>query len=173
MNMGKSKGKSKNVEKSNSVDQIRGGQKRVGQKRLDQKLAAVKGLLAAQPELFRRQGVVVGTWRTVEDRQLGPYYALRYRAGLRQRAVYLGKSEQLAANVQQLLNQLQKSVRQQRRVGQLRQTVRKSLRHHKVEWGKHLESELGLMLKGYEVRVLKVLEKSLGRVSLNRCRVTL
>ncbi|MHB1038659.1 MAG: hypothetical protein ACYC0Y_28885, partial [Pirellulales bacterium] len=52
--------------------------------------------------IFARQGFVVATWRTRGGARFGPYYQLAYREAGRQRAIYLGRSAELADQVRAL-----------------------------------------------------------------------
>jgi uncharacterized protein DUF1678 len=58
-------------------------------------------------QLFTRVGSAVATYRTRGTTRFGPYYQLIYRQDRRQRSLYLGRSEQLATQVRELLRQLQ------------------------------------------------------------------
>ena len=58
-------------------------------------------------QLFARVGSVVATYRTRGTARFGPYYRLIYRQDRRQRSLYIGRSEQLAAQVRELLHKLQ------------------------------------------------------------------
>ena len=59
-------------------------------------------------DIFSRVGSVVATYRTRGNTRFGPYYRLIYRVDRRQRSLYLGRDEDLADQVRQLLNELQK-----------------------------------------------------------------
>jgi hypothetical protein len=118
---------------------------------VDQKLHAVWALLAAQPEIFSRQGTVRVSWRSHQGRQLGPYFRLVYRERDRQRALYLGSCAELAAQVRDALQVLQAPRRRQRAWQVLWKKGCAALRQHKQEWDAELR-KLGLYLKGYEIR---------------------
>jgi len=122
---------------------------------VDQKLAEATALLTRSPALFRRQGAVVATWRRVAGRAHGPYYSLRYRDQRRQRSHYLGRCELLAAAVRNRLARLQRPRRTALRFAKLRAAVQASLRRQKQALRAQLERELGLTLKGFEVRKLR------------------
>ena len=122
---------------------------------VDQKSAArferVRAELAAQPAVFAAQGAVVATWREYRGRRLGPYFQVAYRRGGRQRSIYLGRCEELARRVRELLARLQRPRRQRRTFARLKAQVRSSLRRWKV----HLKKQLaawGIRLKGFEFR---------------------
>ena len=118
---------------------------------VDQNRHAVWALLAAHPETFRRQGTVLVSWRRHQGRKLGPYFRLAYRLEGRQRALYLGSSAELAAQVREAL-QVLRAPRQQHRAWQGQwKKERAALRRHKRWWDAELR-KLGLYLKGYEVR---------------------
>lgn len=97
----------------------------------DQKLAAVRQLLADRPELFVRQGRVVTTWRAAAGRRHGPYYALHYDDAHRQRSLYLGRSPILADEVRRLLETRRRPYRQRVAIQRARAAVKTSLRQHK------------------------------------------
>ena len=118
---------------------------------VDQKPHAVWALLAAHPEVFRRQGTILVTWRHHQGRRLGPYYRLAYREGNEQRACYLGSSPQLAGQVRHALQALQEPRRRQRTWRVQWAKSRAALRRQKLQWAAELH-KLGLSLKGYEIR---------------------
>lgn len=118
---------------------------------VDQKRHAVWALLAAHPEIFRRQGTVIVSWRSHQGRKLGPYFRLAYRQGGRQCALYLGSSAELAAQVRDALQVLQ-APRQRQQAWQVQwKKGRAALRRQKHLWDTELR-KLGLYLKGYEIR---------------------
>ena len=112
----------------------------------------VKALLQRLPELFRRQGAVVATSRRAGGRVLGPYYSLRYREQGRQRSLYLGRCFELASVVRRMLARLQRPRRTAQRFAKLRAAVKDSLRQCKQKLRTQVETELGLTLKGFELR---------------------
>jgi hypothetical protein len=121
----------------------------------DQKTLArfnrVESHLLQHPALFATQGSVAATYRTYRGRRLGPYFQLVYRQDGRKRSIYLGRSQELADRVRQLLDQLQTPHRQRRLSKRLTAQVRSSLRL----WKDRLRNVLvlwGITLKGFEFR---------------------
>jgi hypothetical protein len=118
---------------------------------IDQKLKRVERLISDNRKLFSRQASVVATWRTVGERRLGPYYSLRYRNGRRQRSVYLGESAELAVEVRGLIAAAKRARREQLALRRMRSAVKASLRDHMNDV-RHQLAQIGLTLKGFEVR---------------------
>ncbi|MEM9659553.1 MAG: hypothetical protein AAF961_14430, partial [Planctomycetota bacterium] len=122
------------------------------------RLIALQNLLNSAPAIFRRQGAVVATWRTVvsrrtgEARKLGPYYSLRYRDGGRQQAFYLGRSSAFADAAKKVLAMLQAPRRQSLKIARLRRAIKESLRRSKAELDRQLREQFGARLKGWEIR---------------------
>jgi hypothetical protein len=108
-------------------------------------------LLAAQPELFLRQGCVIATWRRRNGKMFGPYYRLSYRTGGRQCAIYLGRAGTLVEQVQATLATLQQPRAERREFERLERQIRASLRIEKLSVRKLLYP-YGLRLKGSEIR---------------------
>lgn len=108
-------------------------------------------LIAAQPRLFARQGVVVANWRTRRGRRVGPYYELSYREARRQRSIYLGRPGPLVDQVRQALAAVQGPWREREALRRARRSVSAALRVQKAELAARLQ-RIGLRLKGYEVR---------------------
>lgn len=118
---------------------------------VDQKLARVIALIRSRPALFARQGCVVTTWRTYQQRKLGPYYRLAFREGGRQRSIYLGTSKETSLRVEALLVDVQKPTKVKAVLRRTRASLRASLRQQKKELDGLLRDQ-GLLLKGFEVR---------------------
>jgi hypothetical protein len=134
-------------------------------------------IIAARPEVFRRQGAVVASWRRRGDKVYGPYYRLSWREDGRQRSVYLGREVELPENgshpekgphpnplpkgpkgegttvedIRRALAGLQRPLRERRAADRLRRMVVKSLRIQKIRLNFQLRP-LGLRLRGFEVR---------------------
>lgn len=119
--------------------------------RVDQKRAAVLGLLERLAGVLAGQGSVQPSWRSHKGRRLGPFYRLAYRAGGRACSVYLGADGGLADLVRRRLEELQAPGRRRRAAARLRAAAAAALRRHKEELAAHLGA-LGLRLKGNEVR---------------------
>ncbi|MEM9657086.1 MAG: hypothetical protein AAF961_01885 [Planctomycetota bacterium] len=121
-------------------------------------MVALQNLLNSRPAIFRRQGAIVATWRTVvsqrtgETRKLGPYYCLRYREGGRQQSFYLGRSGAFADAAKKVLAMLQAPRRQALKIARLRKTIKASLKRHQAEFDRHLREQFGARLKGWEIR---------------------
>jgi tRNA/tmRNA/rRNA uracil-C5-methylase (TrmA/RlmC/RlmD family) len=107
--------------------------------------------LAARPDLFGRQGVVVATWRSYRGRRLGPYYRVEFRHGDKHQSIYLGACAGFAEEVRQWLRDLKRPIRQERAYRRERAKLRAVLRRQKHRLDVELE-KIGLYLKGYEVR---------------------
>ena len=105
-------------------------------------------------QLFARVGSVVATYRTRGNDRFGPYYRLIYRQDQRQRSRYLGRSEELAKQVRELLRQLQKP-RDDRLAIQRSHRLRKAtLLRLKREWQQVIRA-YGLQPHGWTVRGLR------------------
>ncbi len=118
---------------------------------------AIRAFILAYREEFRRQGSVVAGWRTYRGRRLGPFFTLRYRKGGRQAALYLGRSGSLAAQVRELLAEVQRPRLLRRCIQQARAEVRRCKR----AWQEDLAA-VGLSLKGCEVRGWRGLSPTSG-----------
>ena len=121
----------------------------------DQKTLArfhrAQSYLLAHPQLFAAQGSVAATWRSYCGRRLGPYFQLIYRRHGRKRAIYLGRSLQIADRVREILDRLQAPHHRRRLLKRLTARARSSLRL----WKDRLRSALspwGITLKGFEFR---------------------
>lgn len=120
------------MEKSNSVAQ---------------KLELVRSLIDSRPELFRRQGAVVATFRNYRGTTLGPYFKLNYREHGRQRSIYLGRAQRLADAVRALLDERQSPEILRRQLRRLRRSGRARLRAHCRVWNRELQQ--GLEVRGW------------------------
>jgi hypothetical protein len=119
---------------------------------VDQAPHRALALLAAQPQLFFRQGSVVGSYRSDGmGGRWGPYYRLTYRVDGRQTSIYLGREGPLVAAVRERLAFYQGPRRQETWHRRVEKATRVSLRQCKQELRLHL-SLRGLTLKGFEVR---------------------
>ncbi len=115
------------------------------------RLQKVQLFFEANPQIFARQGTVAATWRTYKGKRLGPYYQLTYRHQDRQHWLYLGRSEQLANQVRELLNHLHRP-RDERRINRrLLSQARVSLRLAKAQL-KQACADRSITLKGWEFR---------------------
>ena len=108
-------------------------------------------LLDARPDVFRRQGYVVATYRRRNGKTFGPYYVLNYRENGRQLSVYLGRPGSLVDEVRQKLHDLQSSLAQYRQITHLQRHARVALRAEKAKLDTLLRP-YGLRMKGFEVR---------------------
>jgi hypothetical protein len=110
-----------------------------------------RSYLLAHPALFAAQGTVAATWRAYRGRRLGPYFQVSWRESGRQRWLYLGRCQELAGRIRDLLARLQRRRRHRRLVDRLEGQVRSSLRR----WKRQLKQRLaawGIQLKGFEFR---------------------
>jgi hypothetical protein len=114
------------------------------------KLEKIKSQLLAASELLADHGCVIATWRNYGNMRMGPYYRVRYYDNGARRSIYLGRSEELAQVVRNLLIKLQYA----RSTRRLRTKIRKSLRLEKLRLQNYLKS-YGYYLKGFEFRKLK------------------
>jgi hypothetical protein len=128
---------------------------------VDQKRKTVRQHMTDHESLLRQQGTVVESWRWHKGRRLGPYYRLTYRLEGRQRSVYLGSDPQFAQEVREALQELQSSLRQQRRFQQQRKALRRELARRRAVWNHELLG-IGLYLKGSEIRGWRVRPQSAG-----------
>jgi len=111
----------------------------------------VRSQVLAHPALFATQGSVVAGWRAYGGRRLGPYFRVSYRDRGRQRSMYLGRCQELARRVRELLAGLQRRHRQRRLFARLEAQVRASLRRAKLRLRQAL-AVWGIHLKGFEFR---------------------
>ncbi|MHB9050100.1 MAG: hypothetical protein ACYC35_29650, partial [Pirellulales bacterium] len=120
-----------------------------------QRFDVVRTHILARREIFARQGSVVATWRTRGGARFGPYYQLVYREAGRQRAIYLGRSAELADQVRALLAELQQPLRYGRLLDRLAAEARAGLRQANAELNRVLGT-FGFYLKGrHEFRRLR------------------
>ena len=115
------------------------------------RLQRVSQFIQENRKIFARQGTVAATWRTYKGRRLGPYYQLAYRDQDRQHWIYLGRSEELAQQVRDLLENLHRPRNQKRLYRRLEAQARHSLQLAKAQL-KEVCREWGITLKGYEFR---------------------
>jgi uncharacterized protein DUF1678 len=115
------------------------------------RFARVRLFIQDHLEIFARQGAVAPTWRTYNGKRLGPYYQLAYRDRGRQHWLYLGRSEQLARQVRELLANLHRPRDQHRIYSRLQAQARSSLRQATAHL-KEVCEKWGITLKGYEFR---------------------
>ncbi|MHB9047466.1 MAG: hypothetical protein ACYC35_16120 [Pirellulales bacterium] len=115
----------------------------------------IRAQILARRAIFARQGFVVATWRTRGGARFGPYYQLAYREAGRQRAIYLGRSAELADQVRALLAELQQPLRYGRLLDRLAAEARAGLRRANAELNRVLGT-FGFYLKGrHEFRRLR------------------
>ncbi|MHB9049811.1 MAG: hypothetical protein ACYC35_28155 [Pirellulales bacterium] len=115
----------------------------------------IRAQILARRVIFARQGSVVATWRTRGGARFGPYYQLAYREAGRQRAIYLGRSAELADQVRALLAELQQPLRYDRLLDRLAAESRAGLRRANAELNRVLGT-FGFYLKGrHEFRRLR------------------
>jgi hypothetical protein len=129
------------LEKSTAVDQVRDARRR----------QAILARIQGQEAVLRSHGTVVASWRSCGGQRLGPYYRLAYCEEGRRRSIYLGRSEELAAQVRALLAHFQAAEIQRRDWRRLRRTSKVALRQQRLAWAQKL-AEYGFCVKGYEVR---------------------
>jgi len=115
------------------------------------RLERIESFLRRHQALFATQGTVVATWRVYRNRRLGPYFQIVYRHSRRQRALYIGRSKELADRVRRLLHQFQRSHRTRRLYKRLQTQARASLRRAKAQLRRMLALR-GIALKGFEFR---------------------
>ena len=106
--------------------------------------------------VFARVGSVVATYRTRGNRRFGPYYRLIYRQHRRQHSLYLGPSEQRAAQVRQLLAELQRPRDDRLAIRRSHRLRKATLLQLKREW-QHVARVYGLRPHGWNVRGLRAL----------------
>lgn len=94
---------------------------------------------------------MVATWRVYRNRRLGPYFQVVYHLDRRQRALYIGRSPELADRVRRLLDQFQRNHRERRLLKRLETHARASLRRAKTQL-KELLALRGIRMKGFEFR---------------------
>jgi hypothetical protein len=121
----------------------------VGQKKLARFEKTINFILD-NSLIFSATGVITCNWRYYCNRRIGPYFRLVFRQQNRQKSIYLGRSEELAQVVRNLLINLQYA----RCIRRLRAKIRKSLRLEKTRLQNYLKS-YGYYLKGFEFRKLK------------------
>lgn len=122
---------------------------------VDQKTAArlgrIESYLLEHPALFATQGSLQATWRVYRGRRLGPYFQIVYRQAGRQKAIYVGRSQELVERVRRLLDRLQGLHRARRVSKRLQAQVRASLRRTKEQLSEML-AVWGVERKGFEFR---------------------
>ena len=111
----------------------------------------VRSYVLAHPALFASQGSVAATWRTYRGRRLGPYFQVSWRESGRQRWLYLGRSQELADRVGELLARRQHGHRQRRLFARLKRQARSAYRRWKV-FLRQLLAGWGIQMKGFEFR---------------------
>ncbi len=126
--------------------------------------------IRSHADVFARCGSVVASYRSRNGRRCGPYYRLAYRAEGRQRSLYLGASEELAAQVRSLLTELQARRDYYRMVARSERRRRENLLHLKRQWQQAALAR-GLYARGWELRGWR--PPSLPRLSLPRVSLTL
>src|SRR5512140_1978910 len=114
---------------------------------MTQPFDVIRAQILNRRAIFARQGFVVATWRTRGGVRFGPYYQLAYREAGRQRAIYLGRSAELADQVRTLLAELQQPLRDDRLLDRLAAEARASLRRANAELNRVLGT-FGFYLKG-------------------------
>jgi hypothetical protein len=100
--------------------------------------------------IFSATGVIAWSWRYYRSKRIGPYFRLVFRQQNRQKSIYLGRSEEFAQFVRDLLINLQYA----RSTRRLRTKIRKSLRMEKTRLQNYSKSN-GYYMKGFEFRKLK------------------
>lgn len=115
------------------------------------RLDEIREIIRQRCTTMARQGTVVSTWRTYQGHLLGPYYRLAWREDGRQRSAYLGRSPELARAVQQVLDNLQRPLRHERRTEEAIRRAWTALRAQRIIWAREL-AVYGLYLHGWDVR---------------------
>jgi hypothetical protein len=118
---------------------------------LTQKLAIVREFIEANKNLFVRHGTVIQDWRWHEGKKLGPYYILRFSVDKKPQSIYLGKSQELAEAVRQLLQKLRYHRKFWKTFDQLKREIRKGAIEARRAMREQVTSH-GLDLKGHEIR---------------------
>lgn len=110
--------------------------------------ARIKSQILAQQDFFTQRGYVEKFWRKTGGHQVGPYYRVAFRQGKVRKSIYLGRSAELAQQVETLLAELQSCSRERRDIELLRKQIRASLRKEKKKLEEMLRP-LGYYMKGY------------------------
>jgi hypothetical protein len=117
--------------------------------------------MLAKAHLMAREATVVATWRWWRGLKFGPYWRVAYRDRGRQKSIYLGRSDVLAARVLRLLDDLRRPERERKAWSQLQAQARAELRHQKALWERELRVR-GLYSRGYAVRGMRRLLRQHG-----------
>ena len=107
--------------------------------------------ILALKDVFARAGSVVASWRRRGERRFGPYYRVIYRVDGRQRAIYLGRSAEMAEKVRSLLAELKAPRLEARRVDDMLRAIKAAWRQARAEINEALRPA-GMYFKGYELR---------------------
>ena len=115
------------------------------------RLERIESFLRRHQALFATRGAVVATWRVYRNRRLGPYFQIVYRQAGRQRALYIGRSKDLADRLRRFLDRFQGAHRERRLLKRFQTQARASLRRAKAQL-KELLALRGIQMKGFEFR---------------------
>ena len=126
--------------------------------------------IRSHADTFARCGSVVASYRSKNGRRCGPYYRLAYRSDGRQLSLYLGASEQLAAQVRSLLAELQARRDYFRQVARSERQRREHLLRLKRQWQQAALAH-GLYARGWELRGWR--PPSLPRLNLPRASLSI
>jgi hypothetical protein len=136
-----------NVEKSKFDEQ-----------KIDVKFAEIEAQVLAMQKVFAIRGSVRVSWRKYRGRTHGPYYELIFRDDARLKAIYLGRSSDLAERVYGLLEKLQTSERKRRLFRQLRIKAARAHRREKKKLDEQL-APLGVYRRGHAFHFRRPLEQ--------------
>jgi len=107
--------------------------------------------IQANPLTFARRGSVVASYRIKNGRHHGPYYRLAYTENGRQRSLYLGRSETLAQQARDLIDQLQQPRNDRREEARAERLRQANILRAKRHWQQTLRA-YGLYTRGWVVR---------------------
>jgi hypothetical protein len=107
--------------------------------------------LSAHGSLLATQGSVQGSYRRYQGRKLGPFFRLSFREAGKQRSLYIGRDQALAAEIQAHVQKLQAPRAQARQLERSLADCRRNLKLAKLEFRCRLQTQ-GLRLRGNEIR---------------------
>jgi Protein of unknown function (DUF1678) len=114
-------------------------------------LTELVGLNGPDLEALARQGFLEGAYRFRGGRRLGPYFRLRWRRGTQQKTLYIGKDLNLAGQVQNALEELQRPGQLIHQVQRLLKAARRRIKKVKAALEPRL-AEHGQHFHGYTAR---------------------
>ncbi len=120
----------------------------IGTEKVEARFARIQSQILARQDIISHYGHLESYWKTYRGKRLGPYYKVVFWDAGRRKSIYFGRNEDLAKWVRELLARLQHEHRQRTYLRQLRNKIRRALRHEKAKLGEMLAPR-GFRMKGY------------------------